>query len=132
MKCQYCENAIPDGAKFCPACGAPIKDQTGTDTPVGELSDRSLNTFLLLSFLPLPLGQGFFYIRNPRLGVGMLLVSAVAHGMCGAYYLMFMNRHETWNATMIALCFAFALCWSLQVFCALFIKKDGDGKLLKK
>ncbi len=36
MKCQYCDNQVPNNAAKCPSCGAAV--QQVTNTPVGQSS----------------------------------------------------------------------------------------------
>ena len=128
MKCQYCGNAIPEDAAVCPNCGAAVMSKEEQEA-IEEPSDRSLTTFLMLSLVPLPFGQGFFYIRNPRLGVLTILAYIVIPMGLGFVFDCGIRFEKNF---IYGVLIGYPVLWILQIVSALVIKKDGDGKRLKK
>ena len=53
MYCPNCGNQIPDGAKFCPGCGASTDGRYGYNTPSYGEDSGSIGGGSSASFFPL-------------------------------------------------------------------------------
>ena len=77
MFCSQCGQQVPDGANFCPACGAPIAESTvsGTDDTTSALEVGAFDPQHEVDDLPeLEPGTGMLVVvRGPNAGSRFLL-----------------------------------------------------------
>ena len=85
MKCEYCDNPVPNGAARCPSCGAAVSAQfPGTDvTPEAKM--RSLGcknkwVYILLGFFLGEFGIHNFYTGHIVRGIVKLLITILSFG----------------------------------------------------
>lgn len=101
MKCEYCDNPVPNGASRCPSCGAPVADRS--DLPLQHMvlqeDSKSLQSlsvpqsdsplpadrqsrvvYILLGFFLGMFGLHNFYAGYAVRGVVQLLLSVVSFG----------------------------------------------------
>lgn len=159
MKCRYCGNPLPAECKFCPACGASVGKSDGAAadgraTGKIEYSDKKLSVFLMKNLV---FGRGYFYIGRLRLGALVVLLGvmfcffatqiALTNGMSKGskryqYYDYDYHRYywrdgrETYvkyhvGEGIVAGVAVFLPVYLLQLFGALLVKTDGDGKKLR-
>jgi len=71
--CTQCGSRLPDGAKYCPSCGAPVQVFSPTppptptippDPPVTAIQERKVGFLLGLGILLLPLVFPWFTLRK--------------------------------------------------------------------
>ena len=128
MKCQYCENKLPDDAAFCPSCGAPA---TPEKSNIEAVSDRSWFNFMLFTVFLGWSGFQYIYIRKTTKWLALrfllfgcfLLAGLITFGVENFDFRKFRQYFYIPG---------FALIWIIEIAVAFFIKKDGDGKPLKK
>lgn len=86
MKCQYCDNPVPDNVNNCPSCGAPVervqKSSVQPQRPAGQQPQRPAvvknpTVAVLLSCLVVGLGQMY----NGQIVKGIVLLG-VSIGVC--------------------------------------------------
>lgn len=109
MKCEYCNNEIPAGARNCPSCGAPAPAQAvpvapvaapmatptgytpqgqpsvvvvnnGPQAPYYPYPPKSRTAYLLLAFFLGTLGIHNFYAKRSTCGVIQLLITILSCG----------------------------------------------------
>ena len=146
MKCKYCGNPLPAECKFCPACGASVGKSDGAAadgraTGKIEYSDKKLSAFLMKNLV---FGRGYFYIGRLRLGALVVLLGvmflffatqiALTCGMSRGYYDWW---SDDWYVKyhvgegIVAGVAVFLPVYLLQLFGALLVKTDGEGKRLR-
>ncbi len=81
MNCSHCGAETPDGARYCPECGA---EQGNDGRPVGASTDKSELLAILLSFF-IP-GAGLVYLGDRYLGLRLFAVSAVLAAVIVLFY----------------------------------------------
>ena len=125
MKCEYCDNEVPQGTVRCPSCGASVAMcgmATISETPIAAVQrvvdkeeERSYNlihksrfVYVLLGIFLGVLGIHNFYVGRINRAVGQLLTTVLA----GWLFL-----------PLVAV-----LIWVLVDVCA--ITTDGDGNKL--
>lgn len=98
MKCEYCENLIPDGVQRCPSCGATVQStqSVANISPVSKevessqyriildksevttqasVVQKSRTVYVLLGLFMGTLGIHNFYAARPNRAVGQLLTT---------------------------------------------------------
>lgn len=149
MKCEYCGNSIPEGAKFCPACGGPVQEAApaaggdkGEEKVVIEYSDKKWSVFIKKMLLFWPPGGAWNYLGRSRLGLAIRLWNIVLAVAVPVLYVLYINsRHDFggylgvyYNKNYIMWSQICALTivgtWLLQLIVAFFIKKDAKGRRL--
>lgn len=99
MKCEYCDNPVPNGVNRCPSCGAPISCHSAKDVVVDvvnmlRVSDQteSRNSYLLadqknrLAYIISAVFLGEFGVHNFYAGyigrgIVQLLISVLSFGI---------------------------------------------------
>ena len=125
MKCEYCDNPVPNGVNRCPSCGAPISCHSAKDDVVDvvnmlRVSDQteSRNSYLLadqknrLAYIISAVFLGEFGIHNFYAGyigrgIAQLLISVLSFGIL------------------------FWVSWIWALIEAAVIQKDAKGVLFK-
>ena len=124
MKCEYCDNPIPNGVTRCPSCGATVNFQAYCEVPTRPVSpvsaqasgmafvqprseneSRSRTVYILLGVFFGILGIHNFYAGRTYRGLGQLLTTIIV----GWFVLPLL---VVW-------------IWSIVDICA--ISTDGDG-----
>ena len=147
MNCEYCGNPLPDDEEFCPACGASFRksDKVAEPEPAAaeiEYSDKKLSVFLKKNIV---FGMGCFYVGRPRLGALTMFLDVLAllfaviymiYALLPSYgdynhicYDLFAG-HGRGHYFRLGLNVFVIVYLSMQI-AALFVKTDGDGKVLK-
>lgn len=101
MKCQYCDNELPQGVTKCPYCGAACPQNAYTPAPaptpvagvqpqviiqnaqpqvVYATGQKSRVTYILLAVFLGCLGIHNFYAGRTGSGIAQLLITAVSLG----------------------------------------------------
>ena len=97
MKCEYCDNSVPNGATRCPSCGAAVgfwaaEKELASSThpvqssmPIGALMaspsttpPRSRVAYILIGVFFGTLGVHNFYVGRIYRGLGQLLTTLLA------------------------------------------------------
>lgn len=100
MKCEYCDNEVPQGSTRCPSCGAAVKAEAATPAapavqssgqpfvaPVvnvvnmqPQLPPKSRTAYVLLGIFLGTLGIHNFYAGYSGRGIAQLLLSVLSCG----------------------------------------------------
>ena len=144
MKCEYCGNPIPDGVKFCPACGAAAADgEKGEGKGVIEYSDKKWSVFIKKMLLFWPPGGAWNYLGRSRLCLAIRLWNIVLAVAVPVLYVLYINSRHDFGSYYGVYYDKRYIMWSqicaltivgtylLQVIVAFFIKKDAEGKVLR-
>ena len=87
MKCEYCDNEIPQGVRRCPSCGAvmatgsyDVQPTVSPDSPVISSRDerKSRIAYILLGIFLGGLGIHNFYAGRLNRALGQLLTTVLA------------------------------------------------------
>lgn len=73
--CTYCKKVCTDEAKFCPACGMALSEQTVQQTPSPQKQDAICITALVLGVISIPaawVGFGLLF------GIAGIVVALIA------------------------------------------------------
>ena len=133
MNCEYCGNPLPDDEEFCPACGASFRksDKVAEPEPTAaeiEYSDKKLSVFLKKNIV---FGMGCFYVGRPRLGALTMFLDVLAL----LFAIVFIIHYTIYEREFLWGCFVglnvFVIVYLSMQIAALFVKTDGDGKVLK-
>ena len=95
MKCEYCNNAVPENSVKCPSCGAPVSAAAAPAQPPAmpqviyinnqqggvHVPPKSKTTAALLAFFLGPLGIHNFYLGYTTRGVIQLILSLTFFGL---------------------------------------------------
>ena len=99
MKCEYCDNPVPDGATRCPSCGAaaepeqgklqeikqePSHEQASTPLPMDPymyMTRKSRVAYIVLGVLFGQIGVHNFYAGYIGRGVAQLLITILSFGL---------------------------------------------------
>ena len=65
MNCNDCSAPIPEGAKFCPECGAPARTD-GSGTKSAKKKSNALRDNLIVIVVIAVIGVGYVIIREPE------------------------------------------------------------------
>jgi uncharacterized protein YbjQ (UPF0145 family) len=84
MNCSTCDAAIPEDARFCIICGAPVAPaQTGPTQRLTHIHDWAIDPAMVTSTLSLP---GYRVIRSLGVVRGLIVRSASIGGQLAAAF----------------------------------------------
>ena len=128
MKCEYCDNPVPNGVPRCPSCGAAVNFQACGEAPVGAVSSVSLQAS----------GKAFVQPRSEDRSRSRIVYTllGVFFGILGIHNFYAGRTYRgLWQLliTLFTGWFVFPLLavwvWSIVDICV--ISTDGDGTKFK-
>lgn len=122
MKCEYCENEVPDGVSKCPVCGVPAPDPNTQAAPQGGHEQQAVQQIIYVQQTVTPAKSRVAYIL-----FALFLGGFGAHN----FYAGYTGRGIT------QLLLTVLLCWTIVVPCLVFVwiiievitvNKDSKGE----
>lgn len=124
MKCEYCDNPVPNGATRCPSCGAAVElnDQAGRAARQMSEQTRSVNHPSVNSFSIDP----YLYVEKKSRIIYVVL--AIVFGELGVhnFYAGYIGRGVAQLLITIlsfGLLFWFSWLWAIIEICI--VRRDG-------
>ena len=126
MKCEYCENSIPDGVQRCPSCGAPIRYAKDCINSSAEKSSMQKNVYASTNEVSVHPLDPYLYVNKKSRTIYVVLAIFLGHIGVHNFYAGYIGRGVAQLLiTILTFGFLFWISWIWAIIEACAETHDG-------